>query len=500
MTKPFTTSRQRMDLAWLCALAALVFVAHFLTGNGYGFHRDELQFLDDARHLQWGYVAFPPITSFFGRIAIALFGISPPALRLPAVAANALVLVLTGLLARELGGHRAAQLLASAAIFPICLVLSSMLQYGSFDLLAWVLLSYFTARLLRTGDARNWIGVGIAVGIGVLSKYTIAFPLLSLFVALLLLPDQRQALRQRWFWLGALAAVLIATPNLLWLAQHHWITLQMEHTIHLRDVRIGRADGFFPDQLKFTLLALPLAVAGLIWLLRNTRFRLLSALYLGPMLLLVLMRGRGYYLIPGYPLLFAAGAVALESALRRRSPSMRLALRTVCIACLILNLAAAVWSSLPVWPVDSPAWKWQMKNNYDMANEIGWPELVAQVAAIRDQLPAADQQRLGVVAENYGEAGALALYGPRFGLPTPISPVNDFYFRGYPTPPPETLIVVGNSLQNEARHFQSCSIAGHMTMPHNVQNEESQDHPEILVCHHLLQPWPLVWSRIEAFG
>ncbi len=490
----------RLDTLLLSVCAASLLVIHFAMGNGYGFHRDELQFLYDARHLQWGYVAFPPLTSFCGRIAITLFGISPQVLRLPAAIANAVSLVLTGQMARELGGRRAAQLLALAAAFPACLLLSSLLQYNTFDMLAWLTVGLFTTRLLRTEDARNWLGIGAGIGIGVLSKYTIAFPVVSLLAAVLLLPSQRRALRSRWFWLGCLIATVIAAPNLLWLAQHHWITIQMEHSIHLRDVHIGRADGFFSDQIKFTLLAFPLAVAGLVSLLRSARFRLLGALYLGPLLLLALMKARGYYLLPGYPLLFAAGAVAFERALAHRPRGLRIAARCLLLMALALNAAAVAWTYLPIWPVDSAAWNWQMANNYDMANEVGWPQFVAQVAAVRDALPTADRVHLGIVANNFGEAGALDLYGPKLHLPAPISAVNDFYIRGYGSFPPDPVIVVGSNLKNQLRNFQSCSIVAHTLLPYGVRNEETDDEPEILLCRHLRYPWPQVWARMQKFG
>lgn len=493
------------DVTVLALFAALILVVHFALGNGYGFHRDELQFLDNARHLQWGYIAFPPLTSFCARIAIALFGISPASLRLPSAIVNAASLVLTGLLARELGGRRAAQIVALVAALPLALVFSSLLQYNTLDLFAWLLTIFFTARLLRTEDPRNWIGVGVGIGLGVLSKYTIAFPVLSLLIALAALPSQRhtlstQWLRSRWLWLGALTATVIAAPNLLWLAQHHWITLQMEHAIHLRDVRIGRANSFFPDQLKFTLLAFPLAFAGFISLLRSVRFRLLSAFYLGPLILLALMKGRGYYLLPAYPLLYAAGAVALERALSARARVLRIALRSTVIAAMLADTAAVAWAYLPMWPVGSAAWNWQMKNNSDMANEIGWPEFVAQVAAIRDTLPSADRRHLGILANNFGEAGALALYGPQYQLPTPISSVNDFHPRGFGPYPPNPVIVVGSNLDDQLRNFESCSIVGHTVLPYGVHNEETDDEPQILLCRNLRWPWPEAWSHSQQFG
>ena len=268
-------------------------------GNGYGFHRDELQFLDDARHLQWGFVPYPPLTSFCGRVAIALFGVSVQVFRLPAAVVDAVSLVLAGLMARELGGGRVAQVGALLLCFPIALSMSSLMQYVSFDMLAWSVMILSTALVLRTGDERFWMGAGVGLGLGVLSKYAIAFPLVSLVVGILVLPSQRRHLKSRWFWVGALIAAVIAAPNLIWLVRHHFITLQMEHSIHLRDVRIGRAKGYFTDQLKFTLLGLPFAVGGLVALLRSARFRLLSAFYLGPFIVVCAGEGERVLLAAG---------------------------------------------------------------------------------------------------------------------------------------------------------------------------------------------------------
>jgi 4-amino-4-deoxy-L-arabinose transferase-like glycosyltransferase len=495
-----STTSLRADAAVLSALAALILAVHFLLGNGYGFHRDELQFLDDARHLQWGFVAYPPLTAFCGRIAIMLFGISPQVFRLPASIANAISLVLAGLVARELGGRRAAQIVALCAMFPLALAFSSVLQYNTFDLLAWCIVLFSTAHVLRTGDQRFWIVAGVGVGIGVLSKYSIAILVLSLLGAMILLPSQRHHLRSRWFWYGALTAAVIAAPNLLWLAGHHFITLQMEHFIHARDVSNGRADGYYSDQIKFTMLAFPLAVAGLVSLLRNARFRLLSAFYIGPFILFAIVKGRGYYLMPAYPVVYAAGAVALEGLLRRRAAWVCMSIRSIVLTAMLVDTAAVAWAYLPMWHVGSSGWNWQMKNSSDMADEIGWPEFVAQVAAVCDTLPARDRSRLAILANNYGEAGALALYGPQYQLPTPISSTNTFHLRGYGPYEPETVIVTGGDLDDQLKNFETCTVAAHVHIPFGVVNEESRDHPDILICHHLRHPWPLVWSRSQEFG
>jgi len=502
-----STTSLRSDAVVLSACAAILLAVHFATGNGYGFHRDELQFLDDARHLAWGFVAYPPLTAFCGRIAIAILGISPQVLRLPAAVVNAISLVLVGLIAREIGGRspdetasRYAQIVAVVAMLPIALAFSSVLQYNTFDLLAWCLAIFFTARVLRTDNPRYWIGVGAGIGIGVLSKYSIAFLAVSLIAAVAILPSQRHHLRSRFFWYGALTAVLIAAPNLLWLARHHFITIHMEQFIHARDVRHGRAQGYYSDQLKFTMFAFPLAVAGLVSLLRSARFRLLSAFYVGPFILFALAKGRGYYLMPAYAVLYAAGAVALERALVPHAKWLRITLRSFVFAALLLDSVAVGWACLPIWPVGSAGWNWQMQNNGDMRDEVGWPEFVAQVAAVRDTLPASDRARLAILAGNYGEAGALALYGPQYGLPTPISSTNSFHDRGFGPYAPETVIVTGSNLADQLRNFESCTVAATVQMPYGVRNEESVDHPTILICRHLRWPWPEAWAGSQKFG
>jgi 4-amino-4-deoxy-L-arabinose transferase-like glycosyltransferase len=500
MSIPRPATSSRADIAVLSGFAAVILAVHFYIGNGYGFHRDELQFLDDARHLQWGFVAYPPMTAFCGRIAISLFGISPQVFRLPAALVNAISLVIAVLIARELGGRRAAQVVTVVATFPLVLVFSSVLQYNTLDLLAWSLIVYFVARLLRTGDERNWIGVGVGIGIGVLSKYSIAFPVASLLAGLVILPSQRKHLRTRWFWYGALTATIIAAPNLIWLASHHFITLQMEQFIHARDVRHGRADGYYTDQIKFTMFAFPLAVAGLVSLLCSARFRFLSVLYIGPFVLFALAKGRGYYLMAAYPLLFAAGAVLLERGLDHCGRLLRVSLRSVVLIALMVDTAAVAWAYLPVWRPGSAGWNWQMKNNSDMKDEVGWPELVAQVAAVRDTLSAEERSRLAVLANNYGEAGAVALYGPQYGLPTPISSTNTFHMRGYGPYEPETVIVLGGELDDQLKNFESCRVAAEVNIPYGVRNEEAVDHPVILVCKHLRWPWAVAWARSQEFG
>ncbi len=335
------------DVAILIYMALGTVVVHMLTGSRYGFQRDELATLDDARHLAWGYVAYPPVTPFFGRLSLLMFGTSLAGFRFFAALAEAVALLLTGLMARELGGHRGAQFVAAAAAIPFCLGGGALMQYVSFDYLCWVLTAYFVLRLLKSDDPRWWIAIGSAIGLGMLSKYTMGIFVLGL-TAGVLLTDARRHLASKWLWLGIAAAALIFLPNLIWQAQHGFVSLDFLRHIHERDVRIGRARYFLPEQLELTLLAFPLWLAGLYFYFfapAGRRFRTLGWMYIVPLLLFVIAKGRAYYLAAAYPMLYAAGAVWGEQWLASHGRQFAGALRTIVCTALVADMfiAAAIY-------------------------------------------------------------------------------------------------------------------------------------------------------------
>ncbi len=302
----------------LIAFVALKLAFHVLLNTRYGFHRDELATLANARHLDWGYVAYPPLAPFLGRVALALFGPSLTGFRFFAALAQSVAIVVSALIARELGGHRAAMFLAAAAtaIAPISLGASSLFQYVSFDYLWFVLTAYFVVRLVGSEDARWWIAIGITIGLAIETKYTAAFFIAGLICGVLVTP-LRSYLASKWLWIGTALAILIALPNLVWQWQHDFVTLDFLRHIHERDVRIGRTAGFVTDQLLVAAnpLTLPLWLLGLYLVFvsaRGRRYRVLGWMALVPFALLLLAQGRGYYVAPIYPMLFAAGATELE--------------------------------------------------------------------------------------------------------------------------------------------------------------------------------------------
>jgi dolichyl-phosphate-mannose-protein mannosyltransferase len=495
-------SRNDVGLAILTAIAAAVLFVHLLTGGRYGFHRDELATLDDARHLAWGYVAYPPVTPFFGWISVKLFGTSLTGFRFFAALSVSVAVVLTGLMARAFGGKTGAQALAAAAAIPFALGAGTLMQYVSFDYLAWVACSYFFILLCKSRDPRWWLAIGGCIGFGMLTKYSILVCALAISAAVLF-TDLRTDLRSRFLWFGVAMSLLIFLPNLIWQIQNDFVSLDFLRYIHERDVRIGRTKDFLPDQLKLTLFTLPLAILGL-WFYFGSRprrrFRAVGFLYVIPLIVFLVAKGRGYYLAPAYSVLYAGGAVLGAELIINLRPVWRISLRGLAWALVMMTIFLAAAYFVPVAPVDSDWARQAFRINEDFREEMGWPELVQQLAKIRDLLGPAERSRFGILAGNYGEAGAINVYGKEYGLPEAICGTNSFWARGYGEPPPETLIVIGFSREFGERHFESCELVGHITNKHSVPNEETTDHRDIFLCRHLRESWPEFWKKFRRYG
>ncbi len=490
------------DTAILVYVATLTVIVHWITGHQYGFHRDELATLEDARHLDWGFVAYPPVTPFFAQLSLMLFGTSLAGFRFFAAVAEAIAVVLTGLMAREIGGRREAQVVAAVAAIPFCLAGGALMQYVSFDYLFWVLTAYFVVKLLKTEDPRWWLAIGACIGLGLETKYTMGFFAIGIVVAVVL-TDARRYLKMKWLWYGVALSILIFLPNLIWQARNHFISLDFLQHIHARDVRIGRTENFLPEQLQFTLFGFVLFIAGLYFTLFSRdgkRFRMLGWMYLTPLAIFVIAKGRAYYLAAAYPMLYAAGSVWGERALVRVGNKLQKSIRVLVWAVLVADVVIMGAITLPIAPANSTWAAHAMKINGDFREELGWPELVQTIAQIRDSLPTEEHARLGILTGNYGEAGAVNLYGPQYGLPRAISGVNSFWQRGYGDPPPQTLIVVGADLDDLQGEFTSCRLAAHIWNRFGLENEETRDHPNVFVCHTLRKPWPEFWKTFRYFG
>jgi Dolichyl-phosphate-mannose-protein mannosyltransferase len=474
--------------------AALVALLLAVAGR-YGYHRDELYFLVASRQLAWGYVDQPPLTPALAGLARLLLGDWLVGLRLlPAVAVGALVVV-TGLLARELGGGRAAQLLAAACVAGSGVTLGTghLHSTTTYDLLAWAVGLWLLVRLLGTGDRRLWLPIGLVVGVGLLNKATVAQLAAAVLVGLLADRDARRLLASGWLVAGAAVALLLWAPYLAWQAGHGWPQLAVFADLRAEDGGLGAGLAFLPWQLLVTnpLLA-PLWVVGLVALLRDRwarPWRPLAVAWLVFVGFYTMVGGKPYYAFGFYPALYAAGAVWLARRRERRGegglPLRRLLPAVAVAAVLPLPLL------LPVLPASTL--RTIAKVNYDAGETFAWPTYVAQVLRVRDGLPPAERAVAIAVTGNYGEAGALARYGGAWGRTAVFSGHNSAWWWGPPSGDGRVVIVVGNAGGRELlqERFRSVTLATRLDNGQGVNNEE-QGQP-VWVCRGLRGTWAGTW-------
>jgi 4-amino-4-deoxy-L-arabinose transferase-like glycosyltransferase len=503
-TRRWTTSESAApQVAWrpLLITTGVVVAVLGLTAGRYGYHRDELYFLQAGHHLAWGYVDQPPLTPLVARLISAMAPDSLIALRLPSALAAGLVVLLTGLIARELGAPRRAQLLAAAcmAMSALLLAVGHLLSTSTFDLLVWTAISWLVVRVLRGGDQRLWLGVGLLAGVGLLNKTLVAFLAAGLVIAVLTV-GPRDILRNRWLWVGAAITLVIWSPNLAWQASHGWPQLELSKAIAAGSsgTSVDRA-AFVPYQLVLiSPLLVPVWLVGLVRLLRDPALRRVRAFgwtYLLLLVVFVATGGKPYYLGGLYPVLLAAGAEPTLSWLHRGRERVRrfllgtaLTVGGVVSSLLMLPLVPA--SLLHATPV--------VAINYDAGETVGWPRFAAEIAAVYRELPDDDRARAVLLTRNYGEAGALDRYGPRLGLSPAYSGHNSYWSWG---PPPETggpVIAVGLPEERLQPFFGQVRLAGRIDNGLAVDNDE-QGAP-IWICRRQLLPWAQIWPQLRRLG
>jgi len=461
---------------WLYSLGAGHFLMHVLTSARYGVFRDELYYLACARRLDWGYVDHPPLSIAMLAINRWIGGESILALRMVPALCGAATVILTGLIARELGGGKLAQCLSALAVAlgPIYLIMFDFFSLNAFELLIWSALSLVLIRMLKNREPRLWLCVGALLGAGLLNKHTTAILGPALLVGLFLTPERRH-LRGKWIWLGAFVAFLFILPNLIWQQVHGWPSLEFYRNAVLeKNIDTGPGMALFMQFFVLGPAAFPLVLAGVYFYLfaeRGRSYRSLGWAYLVLLGLFLLSRSSRPDRLAGiYPLILAAGAVVIERASERAAWRwVRVALPSLV---LVLGLALAPISTTLLPPevttrymglfgrllqiergksASLPQW---------LADRMGWEELAVTVGKIVSALPEEDRRRAVLYGDNYGEAGAMEYYAVRYNLPPVISTHNSYHLWGFQQKEVDVLIAVGADPEDLRRLFESVERVG----------------------------------------
>lgn len=453
----------RLTTPLLCAgLAWLLYLLPGVAG-AYGVFIDELYYVSCAKRLAWGYVDHPPLAPFVLRGALAIFGDSIVALRVPAATCGALVVWLTGWMAGRLGASRYGQAIACAAVIsaPLLQVLFGFYSMNGIELVLWLAMGATLIEIERRGDPRWWLVFGALAGLALLTKHTVTTFVAALGLAFLFTPARRH-LRGPWLWAGATLAFVVALPNALWQHAHGWPSLEFYRNAALYKNNPASPGEILMQQVLFMSPGvLPVTVAGLVWLWRRPGARLRHlplqyAVMLG--LLLWSAQSRPDRLAGVYPLLFAAGGVALgELAASTRLVRIGLPIWIAAWGLLLLPIGTPVLSPdqtarhLARLGVSHQSERGEGKRTplpQHYADRLGWPQLVDDVAAVRDTLPAGDRAHVAFFAQSYGQASALDWLGASRQLAPVYATHNTWFYWGPPAETPAVAIVLGDDRES----------------------------------------------------
>ena len=475
------------------AIAGAVTVVLVVFAGGYGYHRDELYFLEAGRHLDWAYADQGVFTPLVARITDAVAPDSLAVLRIPAAIAAGLIVLLTGVLAREFGGSRRAQVIATAcaAVGVIVLFTGHLLSTSTFDLLAWTAVTWIAVRAIRTGDDRLWIAAGVVLGVGLMNKPLPAFLAVGLLVGVAI-AGPRRLLRNRYVWAGALIALVIWSPWIVWQQANDWPQVDVS-----KEITAGGSTSAEPrwaiipfQVLLISPLLAPVWIAGLVRLFRTPAYRFLAVAWVALAVIFMAVGGKPYYLAGLLPALLGAGAIGVDGWLDRGRTRAR---KATLVAAVALSAVIGAIISLPILPEDGvdPV----LALNEDVGETIGWPELADQVAAAHRRTPGAV-----IFTASYGEAGAIDRYGATRGLPHAYSGHNAYSHWGPPPPGADgaPVVVLGYRLSMLAAHFEGCRVTARIHNDADVDNEE--DGSAIVTCTRVRGSWREQWLQLRHLG
>jgi hypothetical protein len=501
------------EQAVVVCFAVAACLVHFLWNGRYGYFRDELYYAACGQHLGWGYVDQAPLIAVIARLSRMLFGDSLHALRFfPALSSGAKML-LTGWIVREIGGRRYAQILAATAMLlcPIYLTMDNFLSMNAFEPVFWMLCVAISLRIVRTGNDRLWPWFGLVAGIGILNKHSMLIFGLA-FVLSLIVSRQRVLLRSPWIWLGAGIAFLIFLPNFLWEIRNHWPTIEILRNVdQMKNAHVTWLQFIAQQAFLVHPLGAPICIAGLWFFLRSRQgeaFRFLGWTYFLLLAEFLIFRGRIYYLAPIYPMLFAAGAVAIEAWMGSYA---RTWVKAAVLAPLLVGGIVAAPLALPILPLDEAAAYakfWDVdhvqvekepsgKLPQMYADMMGWPQQAEVVAGVFHSLSPADQSRVAILAGNYGQAGAIDYFGPAKGLPHAISGHNSYYLWGPQQYTGEVVIAVGMPLKDLKSIFDQIDLAATIKNEYAIPEENNLP---VYICRKPRMTLQQAWPRLKFYG
>ena len=489
-------------------MAAAKFTVHMIFNGGYDFFRDEFYYIACGEHLDWGFVDMAPLIPFIAKCTRMLLGDSLRAIRFVPAVASSLIVIQGAAIARLVGGGPFARILTAVCIAgaPTYLSDGSIFTTNSLEPLLWMGCVYFAIRAVKEENPLCWVWFGLIGGLGLEEKYSMGVFLVGISLGLLLTPARRWFLRPM-FWAGIAVAGLVFLPNVIWNMAHDWPFFEVTRNLKAtgRNVALSPARYFMEQWLLTHPLAAPIWVAGLAGLFfwkRLAQFRFLAWPYLVVFAFFVVSGGKNYYLAPIYPMLFAAGAIAVEQFSSRPRLGW---LRPLLVILIIATQIPLMPITVPIIPVEqlnayfdalpfaiprSEVSHLRVSLPQHYADQFGWRELAELAASGWQRIPEAERSDCAIFGQNYGQAGAIDLYGPRYGLPPSISGHLTYYYWGPRSYSGNCMLVIGDRKNVLEAMFKQVELVGTTNAPYAVEG-----HLPVFLCRgakfgSLQKVWP----------
>lgn len=489
MTRPPSAS-PLAPVAWgaLMAILLVTLAIHLIALSQYGFFRDELYYLANTAHLGWGHVDHPPLCVWILALATQLFGDGLPVVRSLAVASGLGVIVMSALIARELGGAAWAQGLAAlgVAASPVHRVIGHLYSMNGWDTLLWAVAVWLWLRIGRTeGKALGlWSILGVVLGLALLNKLSALWLIMALVLATVATPRRADFKASGVYLATALSAIFFA-PHVLWQIQNEFITLEF-----IRNATTEKLLPVPPHQFVLVQIVVtnPVAVilwaTGLVMAWRRPEWRGMALGFSAvALLIMVSMRSRENYLTPAYAFVLPIGALVVSDWLAQRS-ALRYAYVTT------LSLAGVMMASLalPVLPVQTlaslsraagfspPASEAGKRNDIQgMADMFGWPEMAEIAAEVWQSLPPEERVRTPILGTNYGQSSAVLHFWPDSAGPRPLilGRHNDWWRVGPQSWNGETIVVIGETRDDLRAMFMEWREVRRMNTKWTVEEEST---------------------------
>jgi hypothetical protein len=480
----------------VAVVAGLQAAALVATSTRYGYHGDEFYFIVAGSHPALGYPDQPPLVPLLSRLMHDLAPGSLLLLRLPSAIVGAATTALSALVAREVGGARRAQLIAAActAVSGFALAASHLTSTTTFDLLSTTLFLWLVVRALTRGSGRSLLVAGLVVGVGFEAKPQVGLVAVVAAVALAL-AGPRWPLRSWWAAGGALVALVLAAPYLVWQQQHGWPQATVAGNI-AGSAEGGRA-GFIPFQLVMVSpLLVPFWLAGLLAPFRRSAMRSLRFLpltYLGLAVVYLIGDGKAYYLASLYPAVLGLGAIPTAQWTLRRRFNVGALTAAIALAAVVNGVIA-----LPLLPERSLQGSAVMALNPDQGETVGWPRFVDTVATAWRALPANERDHTAIFTFSYAEAGAIDVLGHAKGLPDAYSGHNGFSEWGKPASNDTQALLLGFAGPTDAApYFRNCRTLA--TINNGVGLNNSQQGLPVQLCRPAAA-WATIWPNLVHYN